>query len=376
MNSNKLLEKFIKAVIDTVTNHLKHVEDQQTEQRWSDLVCNGIVSTTPMTTAALAMILDVTDHQQSLQMGTLIQVLCEELPVLRNYYEMKFNQKSFHVKRLVTSSNAKLLSRIRSTQKDDGKSKKVQTTLTQSSITTKGLGDTKSSITTKGLGDTNTSPRDDKLTLLIQENMDHFEASSPTKTKILQDIVEASDDTESEVNVLDRSILDMEKEEEMVEDEGFVQPKKSVPANMWYQQKYQSSNNEAKTSTNSFAIMTDDIATDLDLESPAKDDTTTGKQVSAKEDDSGISYSSTKSTTPKAITHTITITPDLYDTLMDIIGAGLNERLSEELLTEWIEGRIKYVAGDMLGEINTKMHKFIDKDLNKMSQAIKTCQID
>ena len=80
--SNKELEAFVVAVINTIDNHLQYVEDESTKQRWNDLVCNGIIATRPMTTTVLASILEIMDVTKLSNMGQVVQVLFDSLPVL------------------------------------------------------------------------------------------------------------------------------------------------------------------------------------------------------------------------------------------------------------------------------------------------------
>ena len=101
VRSNKELEDFINAIVNTIDNHLQYVEDQETKQLWNDLVCNGIVSTRPMTCTVLARILEIRDVSKLSNMGQVVEILFQTLPVLSNYWNLtKVNVKSFKVKRM------------------------------------------------------------------------------------------------------------------------------------------------------------------------------------------------------------------------------------------------------------------------------------
>lgn len=51
-----------------IQHHISHVEDKSTEEKWMDLMCNGIASMKPITVTVVAQILNVTDKQHSNQM--------------------------------------------------------------------------------------------------------------------------------------------------------------------------------------------------------------------------------------------------------------------------------------------------------------------
>lgn len=51
----------------------------------------------------------------------------------------------------------------------------------------------------------------------------------------------------------------------------------------------------------------------------------------------------------------------MYDTIVGIIGDGMNEELSDELLTAWIKNRIKKVANNTVVTSTEIMDKFTAK---------------
>ena len=105
IKSNKELDDFIRAVGVTITNHLQYVDDEDTKTRWDDLACNGITSEKAITVTALAHMLDITNEVDSQNMGTVIQILFDSLPVLQNYWELvKVNLKSFYVRRIAITT--------------------------------------------------------------------------------------------------------------------------------------------------------------------------------------------------------------------------------------------------------------------------------
>ena len=406
VNSNKTLEQFINVVTETIQHHISHVEDKPTEVKWMDLMCNGIASTKPITVTVLAQILEVTDKQQITQMGTLIRKLFDELPVLENYFTLvRTNLKSFYVKRLKVDSNVNLLTQIRNNQQDKIQPKKVQATLTQTIFKS---GEKKN---------------DKNIDNMIQENVEEFEKTTPSKSTPKKS--DSDKDSSGAATVVDlvttppeNNAIDLSAEDK----DGFVTPKNTVPFSKVGQKYNQTFALVQESQTNSFGIMMDDIATDVDtpekepedlskktpVENPyakksikvdsstvderitVKDSNITeGEMADANADDSDVSYSSSskgskaEKKSPHDTSPTIVITHEMYDTITNIIGSGRNEELSEELLTAWIENKIKKVANDVMTPpkevmdmMYNKMHKFVDKDFHKMKTALKTCQLE
>ena len=329
----------------------------------------------------------------------LISLLFKELPVLKNYWDLtRVNLKSFNVKRLDSSSNAKLLSQIRKQQENKKQPILVQTTLTQP-------------IQSNLKSPTNI---DD----MIQSNMHDFVTSprkgSPTKRtaeKSSDNVIEQEDDLDKKPAAVitaslpeeEKAVLDdteLNKSDNNIDNDGFEQPKNPVPfaaISRKYNQTFSSVQND---NTNLFAIMAEDDLNETGDDDDEHQNIETVKEDEDKNDkddqeDSGISFESSSkgsnkivqtNTSVKAETATyptITITNEMYKNLMEIIGAGWNEQLSEELLTAWIENRIKTVADksiimppEIMDKLATKMHRFIDKDFQKMKQSLKLCQTE
>ena len=135
LKSHNNLGDFIRAITQTIVNHNNYVDDDATTNRWTDLVCNGIITESTITVTTLARMLEFTDQEDMNKMGPVVQLLFQELPVLYNYWDLvKVNVKSVQVRRLHVIDNSKLLAKI--TKQNEKKTKvltqqKIQTTLTK-----------------------------------------------------------------------------------------------------------------------------------------------------------------------------------------------------------------------------------------------------
>ena len=113
VRTNAALYDLIREFVATIGNHLTYVDDSVTKQRWEDLVCNGIDIATSMTVGLLAQILDITDEETSSQLSTVVQILFDELTVLKLYWSLtKVNLKSVCIQRLKIDSNKVTLARL------------------------------------------------------------------------------------------------------------------------------------------------------------------------------------------------------------------------------------------------------------------------
>ena len=88
VKTNAGLETLVWELIKTVENHPKYVEGETTETHWDYLVCNGITSSNPITLTKLAQILDITDKTKSTHMGSVIQILFDEIAILNTNLEL------------------------------------------------------------------------------------------------------------------------------------------------------------------------------------------------------------------------------------------------------------------------------------------------
>ena len=373
IKSNKELDDFIRAIGVTIDNHLQYVEDDDTKTRWDDLVCNGITSSKSITVTSLARMLDITNEVDSQNMGTVIQILFDSLPVLQNYWDLtKVNLKSAYVRRLHIIDNKKLLSKL-DKQKELSTKKTVQMTLTQPELKIKPTSDS------------------------VQQ--DQPQSTETKEIQLLKEGIFTQQDEGENFRATDKE-----------DEEGFTQPKRTVPfakASANYDQTFASISAGNK---NSFAKLAVDLATDMDSETnvsnqasvnQSEDDNSKNKGLDLKvaanegkkemikqtesQDDSLVSYSessgSTKQDTPSKCT--IVITPEMYDAVTQIVNNGSHNELSEEILTEWIESKIKHVAdtkitqsAQMADRLKEKVHRYMDNDFQKLKTALKKCQVE
>ena len=374
VRSNKELEDFINAVVNTIDNHLQYVDDQETKQLWNDLVCNGIVSTRPMTSTVLARILEITEVAKLSNMGQVVEILFKTLPVMSNYWNLtKVNVKSFKVKRLNIGDMKKFWQQLAQSSENPTVQQR-QMTLTQD------------------FGIESNSPHPE---VIMVENKDIETVLRHSDTPMVE---HASSKDGKPSNQLAST----------PDDDGFQSPKKPVPFVAFgetYQNTFASISASA-VGQNSFAAMAQDVATDLvsvtvptdqlqetdlDLDTkPAAIATGTNVQQTEKDhtesQESGVSFDTSEQSNKKKSPHenqrAIYITTEMYDDMVRIIGQGRHDKLSIELLTKWIEGNIvTYVTNKNFttqteNMIKQKIHTYVENDFKKMKNALKQCSVE
>ena len=377
VRTTNAMNDLLQELTATVENHLQFVDDPTTETRWGDLVCNGLTSVKPITLPVFAQILDITDEETATQMVSMIQILFDAIPILKSYWQLtRVNLKSVYVKRLNIDNAKKVLKQLSKTS--DGTAtvtKKVQATLTQSDFVTssrnsvqetpsKTKPDRKSTLDLKT--PTSTSKADSTVDGLIQVSLDKFDAESPTK-------------------ILTRNNMDTE--------EGFEQPKRTVPfatVNRNYPQSF--SQLSATSNTNSFANLVDDVATEVVKDNEEHTKQVEEKNLSLQEDESGVSYddsSKQSSSGAKKMTdddqqnHVVHLSKECYDTIVEIVGAQQQDKLSEEVLTQWIESKVVHVMerrivnpNKVLEKARHQMDQYLEVDFKKMKKLLKSCQTE
>ena len=78
----------IKALSETVENHLTYVEDEVTSAIWNDLVCNGIKKQDLVTITSVAHMLNMTDKNQ-MCLASVISTLFNAVPILTHYWSIE-----------------------------------------------------------------------------------------------------------------------------------------------------------------------------------------------------------------------------------------------------------------------------------------------
>ena len=242
----------------------------------------------------------------------------------------------------------------------------------------------------------------------------------PTSDSVQTDQPKSTE--EKEIQLLKQGIFTQQDEGENFEantksdEEGFTQPKRTVPfakASANYGQTFASISAEH---TNSFAKLAVDLATDMDTETNTSTQTnvksnqdevshpvnkTMDEEVDSKlaakqenkdvikqtesQDDSLVSYSESSNSTKQDTQsrYTIVLTPEIYDTVTQIVNNGSHSALSEEILSQWIETKIKQVAdtkitqsAQMSERLKAKVHHYMDNDFQKLKTALKKCQVE
>ena len=255
-------------------------------------MCNGLTLVKLITLLVLTQILDITDKEIATQMGSMIQILFETIPVLNLYWQLtKINLKSVCVKRLNVENAKKVLTQLSKTT--DGTTtvtKKAQATLTKSDFTKKGSRDSISSIQDAS----SKTKHDDRSTLDTNKSVSSTKQDS-TVDGIIQVSLEKFD-AESPSMILTCNNIETEQ--------GFWQPKNPIPFASVKQNYTQSFSQLSATHTNSFANLANDIATEVVKDNEDDDgnvkwvDNDNGnikqvetKQFSLHKDDSGgVSY--------------------------------------------------------------------------------------
>ena len=123
----------IKQLVATIENHLAYVDDEDTEQIFADLVCNGIQKHEMLTVTAVAHMLNMTD-MNNMYLAPVITAMFELVPVLKHYWKItKVNVQSIHIMKL-DNVDVKILfdNMVKTTNNPSPTpSKVVQTTMTQ-----------------------------------------------------------------------------------------------------------------------------------------------------------------------------------------------------------------------------------------------------
>lgn len=224
---------------------------------------------------------------------------------------------------------------------------------------------------------TSTTKADSTVDGLIQVSLDKFDAESPTK-------------------ILTCNNMDTEQ--------GFEQPKKTVPFAPVKHTYNQSFSQLLANSTNSFANLVDDIATEVvkDTEQHNDNINTTNKHHTIKqaatqhyflqEDNNGVSCDDSSkqssSGTKKTMDvdqqgHVVHLSKECYEAIVDIVGAQQQDSLSEETLTKWIESKVTNIMERRIVNPNKIMEKarhqldqYLDVDFKKMKRVLKSCQTE
>ena len=102
----------LQALIATIDNHLKYVDDSITQDQLYDLECNGIRKHDTLTVTTVAHMLSVV-NKDDMFVGPVVQELFKTIPILSHYWMItKLNKKSVYIKRLTNVNLAKTLEKL------------------------------------------------------------------------------------------------------------------------------------------------------------------------------------------------------------------------------------------------------------------------
>ena len=138
----------IEALVATIENHVSYVDDDETEQIFADLVCNGIRKKDKLNVTTVAHMLDMTDIE-NMHLAPVINAMFEVVPALKHYWRItKLNVQSLHIMKLATKDIKKLFDDMVKppTHQSSTPFKSVQSTMTQhlNQESTKLINDSKS----------------------------------------------------------------------------------------------------------------------------------------------------------------------------------------------------------------------------------------
>ena len=141
----------MEALVTTIENHLKFVEDDETEQVFTELVHNGIRKHETLTVTAVAHILNMTD-KKFMQAAPVISKFFETVPVLSLYWTLtKLNVHSFYIKKIENENIKDLIDNMDRLDNEPPKSEPKQTTMTQHMLTPPRVKTTVAKLDTPGI---------------------------------------------------------------------------------------------------------------------------------------------------------------------------------------------------------------------------------
>ena len=202
----------IEALVATIENHVSYVDDDETEQIFADLVCNGIRKKDKLNVTTVAHMLDMTDIA-NMHLAPVIEAMFEVVPALKHYWRItKLNVQSLHIMKLATKDIKKLFDDMVKppTHQSSTPFKSVQSTMTQhlNQESTKLINDSKS----KSVDDPPNDAKSPSDYLEQDKNDDKFQL--PKKT-VPATIVQVSTPSRSKPNANIFAILNQESDEDI-----------------------------------------------------------------------------------------------------------------------------------------------------------------